>query len=101
MFGTGNADAIPALERIAYEKIHTEREYQRVRWPGGENRSAPVLSGITLLRKYLQDFEAHYAQDEDAPGCDVPRACLDDVRKMAAILVRVIEQTGVPPRVVT
>ena len=90
--------AIPALERIAYEKISTERAYQRTKWPGGETRQAPVLSAVALIRKYLCDFDVHYASEEDAIGSDVPLQCLNDIRKMAAILVRAVEQSGVTMR---
>lgn len=82
----------------AYEVIESERRYQRDKWPGGEGRQAPAMGAILLLEDYLRQFREHYQREEDAPGLEVPIACLHDLRKMAAILVRAIEQRPVPPR---
>jgi hypothetical protein len=82
-----------------YKLIDSERKYQKEVWPKGELRRG-VLGGIQLLRKYLDhDFSIHYAQEEDAIGLDVPMECLSDIRKMAAILVRIMEYNNTPPRV--
>lgn len=81
-----------------FELIEGERKYQQEVWPKGETRKG-VLGGIELLRKYVNhDFALHYANSEDTPGLDVPKECLDDVRKMTAILVRIMENNETPPR---
>lgn len=81
-----------------YKLIDGEREYQKKVWPKGELRRG-VLGGIQLLRKYLEhDFSAHYSNEEDVAGLDVPIKCLEDIRKMATILVRVMEYNETPPR---
>lgn len=81
-----------------YNIIDSERIYQENVWPKGELRKG-ILGGVQLLRKYLDhDFSMHYAMEEDTPGLDVPEECLDDIRKMAAILVRIMENNSVPMR---
>ena len=87
------------MERAdVYRLIDGEREYQEEVWPKGELRKG-ILGGIQLLRKYIDhDFSLHYAEYEDTPGLDIPRICLDDIRKMAAILVRVMENNETPAR---
>lgn len=81
-----------------YKLIDGERKYQTEIWPKGELRKG-VLGGIQLLRKYLDhDFSLHYSGEEDTPGLDVPVVCLEDVRKMAAILIRVMENNETPAR---
>ena len=81
-----------------YKLIDGEREYQEEIWPKGELRKG-VLGGIQLLRKYLDhDFALHYSNKEDTPGFDVPVECLEDIRKMVAILVRVMENNKTPAR---
>lgn len=81
-----------------YKLIDGEREYQKTVWPKGELRRG-VLGGIQLVRKYLDnDFSLHYAEEEDATGLDVPIKCLEDIRKMVAILVRVMEYNDTPAR---
>ena len=81
-----------------YKLIDGERKYQKTVWPKGELRKG-VLGGIQLLRKYLEhDFALHYSNEEDTPGLDVPVECLEDVRKMTAILVRVMEYNNTPAR---
>ena len=81
-----------------YNLIDEEREYQIRVWPKGEERKG-VLGGIQLVRKYLDhDFSLHYAQEEDTPGLDIPEKCLGDIRKMAAILVRIMENNDIPRR---
>lgn len=81
-----------------YKLIDGERDYQKTVWPKGELRRG-VLGGTQLLRKYLEhDFVLHYSNKEDTPGLDVPIECLMDIRKMAAILVRVMEYNETPPR---
>jgi len=86
------------IREKVYQLIDSERDYQLCCWPKGEKRKG-VLGGIQLLRKYLDhDFSLHYAQEEDAPGLDVPAKCLEDIRKMASILVRIMENNETPPR---
>ena len=81
-----------------YRLIDGERNYQKNVWPKGEQRKG-ILGGIQLLRKYLDhDFSLNYTLKEDTPGFDVPIECLEDVRKMAAILVRIMENNETPAR---
>ena len=81
-----------------YRLIDGERKYQKEVWPKGELRKG-VLGGIQLVRKYLDhDFSLHYSGEEDTSGLDVPVACLGDIRKIAAILVRVMENNKTPAR---
>lgn len=81
-----------------YKIIDSERKYQKEVWPKGELRKG-VLGGVQLLRKYLDhDFSLHYSDEEDTPGLDVPKKCLEDIRKMAAILVRIMENNETPVR---
>lgn len=81
-----------------FSVIATERKYQKLVWPDGENKR-PLLGHIELLRKYLNhDFSMHYANTEDNIQLGVPDACLHDLRKMATILVRAMEQYGAPER---
>ena len=81
-----------------YKTIDAEREYQKEHYPDGENKR-PLLGHIELLRKYLNhDFLLHYAATEDDENLGVPFECLHDIRKMAAILVRAMEQYGIPIR---
>ena len=74
-----------------YEAIDTERHYQGRNW---QSESLSVVGEITLLRYYLRQFEDHYQQEDDDLRIRVPMACMDDVRKMAAILVRCMENHG-------
>lgn len=86
------------IREDVYKLIDEERRYQKNIWPKGELRKG-VLGGIQLLRKYLDhDFSVHYAEKEDTPGIDTPIECLVDIRKMAAILVRIMENNETPSR---
>ena len=75
-----------------YSAVDSERRYQDEKWPRLEPLS--VVGEITLLRKYLRNFEDHYHAEDDAFGRDVPMDCLYDLRKMAAILVRAMENSA-------
>ena len=79
-----------------FDAIKSERDYQKQSWPN--SRKLSVTGEITLLRQYLRQFENHYQSEDDAPGLDVPDSCLHDLRKMAAILTRAMENHGAPKR---
>lgn len=78
-----------------YELIDGERDYQDEAWPGS---ALSVLGEDKLLRHYLNEFDRHYVKVDD-PQYGVPKRCMHDVRKMAAILIRCIEHHGAPFRV--
>lgn len=75
-----------------YKAIDSERDYQTKEWPNSQNLS--TSGEIILLQRYTNAFLKHYAEAEDAPGFDTPMECLNDIRKMAAILVRCMENHG-------
>jgi len=79
-----------------FDSVRSEREYQKQVWPNSKKIS--VLGEITLLRSYLRQFEDHYQELDDAARMDVPEPCLHDLRKMAAILIRAMENHGAPKR---
>lgn len=78
-----------------YKAIDTERDYQSKNW---QSEILSVVGEITLLRYYLRQFEDHYQQEDDEIRLRVPITCMDDVRKMAAILVRCMEHSIAPER---
>jgi hypothetical protein len=78
-----------------YKAIDTERDYQGKNWQSG---NLSVAGEITLLRYYLRQFEDHYQQEDDDLRLRVPITCMDDVRKMAGILVRCMENHIAPER---
>jgi len=86
---------MPTRDEV-FETINDERVYQDKTWPRSTDLS--VLGEITLVRQYMRQFEDHYQEDDNAPGHDVPPACMDDLRKMATILVRAMEHNGAPLR---
>lgn len=79
-----------------YKLVDGERDYQDATW--SSSTALSTTGEITLLRSYLQDFEKHYREEDDAPECDVPAKCLHDVRKMTGILVRAMENNNTPAR---
>ncbi|KKM89031.1 hypothetical protein LCGC14_1252800 [marine sediment metagenome] len=79
-----------------YKLIDEEREYQKNTWEN--SGSLPTTGEITLLRFYLRKFEDHYQAEDDAPNGDCPEECLHDIRKMATILIRCMENHSVLPR---
>lgn len=89
---------MPKREEV-YKAIDGERKFQNELWPSSDKLS--TTGEITLLRKYLTDFEHHYADEGDAPGLDAPTKCYHDIRKMAAILIRAMENHLAPERVST
>lgn len=72
-----------------YEAIEGEREYQEEQWP--RKIPLPITGEIILLEDYIRRFKKHYQEEENDYDFDVPIKCLDDLRKMAAILVRAME----------
>ena len=86
---------MPTREEV-YKAIDSERDYQDKTWPRSKDLS--VLGEMTLVRQYIRQFEDHYQEDDDAPGWDVPPACMDDLRKITTILVRAMENNGAPLR---
>ena len=81
-----------ALRDEVFKVINEERAYQQKVWPRSEALS--TTGEITLVRSYLRDFEVVYQKENDDPNSDVPLECLHIVRKMAAILVRCMENHG-------
>lgn len=79
--------------REVYKAIDGEREYQDKVWPRSKGLS--TIGEFVLLRKYIRDFEDHYALEKDDPVLGMPFTCLHDLRKMATILVRAMENNGV------
>ena len=79
-----------------FDAIKSEREYQKIEWPN--SKKLPVTGEILLLRNYLRKFEDNYQAFDDGKSVDVPEICLHDLRKMAAILVRAMENHGAPKR---
>lgn len=75
-----------------FKIIDDERGYQQLTWGASEHLG--VLGEVTLIRKYLRDFDQHYALEKDTEGLDVPEECLNDIRKIAAICVRCMENNG-------
>lgn len=71
-----------------YKAIDTERDYQGKNWKSDD---LSAVGEITLLRYYLRQFEDHYQRLDDDIRLRVPKICMEDVRKMAAILVRCME----------
>ena len=85
-----------ATRKEVYNAIDSERDYQEKTWPRSKDLS--VLGEITLVRQYMRQFEDHYQESNDEPGREVPQACMDDLRKMATILIRAMENNGAPFR---
>jgi len=81
-----------ALRDEVFKAIDDERAYQQKTWPRSEGLS--TTGEITLVRSYLRKFEDTYQNEPDDPNLDVPTECLHIVRKMAAILVRCMENHG-------
>lgn len=86
---------MPTRQEV-FDAINAERDYQLKRWP--RSTALSTTGEITLLRDYIRTFDKHYQEAEDAPGSDVPAECLNDLRKMATILVRAMENHGAPKR---
>jgi hypothetical protein len=74
-----------------FELIDSEREYQVATWPNSKN--LPATGEAILLKKYMRDFENNYQMYDDGEDIEVPFECLHDIRKMATILVRALENT--------
>lgn len=75
-----------------YKAIDGERDYQDEVWPRSEGLS--ITGEFVLLKKYMRDFETHYAEEGDDAEFDAPSVCLHDLRKIAAIVVRAMENNG-------
>lgn len=72
-----------------YNLIDSEREYQLRQWP--RSTALPTPGEILLIEDYIRQFKIHYQQDDDAPNCSAPKACLHDLRKIATLAVRALE----------
>lgn len=72
-----------------YNLIDSERDYQLQQWPN--STTLPTPGEILLIEDYLRQFKKHYQEDDDAPNCSVPKACLHDLRKIATLAVRALE----------
>ena len=81
---------IPTIKEF-FEAIETERDYQKGTWP--RSTALSVLGEVTLLRDYIRQFDRNYQENNDSPDYDVPFKCLHGLRKMAAILVRAMENS--------
>lgn len=79
--------------QYAYEAIEGERVYQDEVWPN--SKKLPTIGEVALMRVYLRKLENHYAEYDDGDQIDVPEICLHDLRKIAAIAVRAMENGGV------
>jgi hypothetical protein len=82
--------------QFVYEAIEEEREYQDKVW--SDSKKLTVTGEMTLIRYYMSEFDARYALDDNLPDVDVPEECLHILRKMAAILVRAMENNGLKYR---
>lgn len=84
------------LEAV-FQTIRGERYYQDEKWP--ESKNLPTTSEISLLRSYLSEFDENFRGYVNSPNSDVPAECLHDLRKMASILCRAMQNHGARPRV--
>ena len=82
---------MPKIEEV-FEAIKSERDYQKKTWP--RSTALSILGEITLLRDYIRQFDRNYQENDDGPQHNVPPKCLDDLRKMASILVRAMENSA-------
>jgi hypothetical protein len=80
---------MPEIDKV-FDAIRSERVFQEKMWP--KSTALSVAGEMTLLRDYIRQFDKHYQEDNDGPH-DVPPKCLHDLRKMAAILVRAMENS--------
>ncbi len=79
-----------------YLAIDTEREYQDNLTPARrEKREMVTGEELVLLREYVDRAFANWT---NTPGVN-PVTTLHDLRKIAAIAVRAMENHGAPPRV--
>ena len=72
-----------------FNLIDSEREYQEREWP--KSQALPFPGEILLIEDYIRQLKQHYQQDDDAPNCSAPIACLHDLRKIVTIGVRALE----------
>lgn len=81
------------MEReTVYRAIDTERRHQDMVWPISESGTKEVGSGVALIVRYANKALNDWADKQgDA-------AALEQIRKVAALCVRVMEQHGVQPR---
>ena len=81
---------MPTIDEV-FNVIKSEREFQKKLWPRSATLS--VAGEMILVRDYIRQFDKHYQEDNDGPH-DVPPKCLHDLRKIAAILVRAMENSA-------
>jgi hypothetical protein len=72
-----------------FDIINSERDYQEHCWP--KSQALPTPGEIILIEDYIRQWKEHYQKDDDAPNCSAPPACLHDLRKIAALAVRALE----------
>nr|QBK85195.1 MAG: hypothetical protein LCIVAC01_00040 [Iridovirus LCIVAC01] len=77
-----------------YENLDTEREYQESLNPGWIHGGKPAV-GLEIL---LAEDYLHLARLAWRRKYGDPNGGLDELRKVAGILVRCFENHGVPPR---
>ena len=76
-----------------FELINGERDYQNKLGPERTDGSDKTVGDyLTMLRCYLRKAEDAWT---DNAGCE---PALDQIRKVAAIAVRCMEDHGAPPR---
>jgi len=76
-----------------FTAIDGERRYQKDKFPKSER--LPTTGEISLLRSYLNQFDEHYRRPDNLVVSDVPEECLEDLRKMATVLCRAMQNHGV------
>ena len=76
----------------AVKAIKHERQYQERVWP--RSTKLPTTGEIMLIEDYLRQFKQHYQEEDDAPQHDVPEKCLHDLRKIGALVIRAMENSG-------
>lgn len=80
-----------STRKEVYDAIESERDYQEKTWPKSKN--LPAAGEILLLEEYLGKFRTNYQLNDDSDPYTCPEICLHDLRKMAAIVVRAMENT--------
>jgi len=74
-----------------YDVIRSERTYQDVKYPNCRKMS--LAAELLLLKKSLGDCIYEFSSDIVSEE-ETPEACLHELRNMAAILVRAMENHG-------
>jgi hypothetical protein len=72
-----------------YDLIDSERDYQESTWPN--STALPTPGEVLLIEDYLRQFKMNYQKYDDGPNCSAPIPCLQDLRKIATLAVRALE----------